>query len=190
MNDLARRSMALRIEATQLLQSGLLDVLGQYGTPYVVGSYALDLMVWRDLDIQLETIALNLAQCFSLGGALASLLRPLRMHFRDEHLARTAGLPQGYYWGLHLGDTAQSGWKIDVWATGPEQALTLRRDHDALARALTPESRRIILEIKAAIWNHPGYRRTFSSYDVYQAVVQDGVTSDGGFWTYLGQKHE
>ncbi|MDP9313258.1 MAG: nitrous oxide reductase accessory protein NosL [Chloroflexota bacterium] len=188
MENLTRRPALLRTEATRLLQNGLLDVLQQYGSPHVVGSYALDLMVWRDLDLQLVTDDLNLAQCFTLGGALASLLMPVRMHFRNEHIARTPGLPQGYYWGLYLGETAHGGWKIDVWATDRDQYAALCSAQDALRGTLTPEMRRAILEIKAVVWNHPGYRQTFTSQDVYHAVVQHGVTTVDEFWTFLRQK--
>lgn len=32
-----------------LYDFGLLNELNRYGTPYIVGSYAMDLMAWNDL---------------------------------------------------------------------------------------------------------------------------------------------
>jgi hypothetical protein len=33
-------------------------------------------------------------------------------------------------------------------------------------------NRAVIIEIKAACWHHPEYRRGFTSADVYEAVVE------------------
>src|SRR5205823_1225812 len=43
----------LRDEADRLLDSGLRKILDDYGELYVIGSYALGLMVWRDLDLHI-----------------------------------------------------------------------------------------------------------------------------------------
>ena len=46
----------LKTEADELLyKKGVFDLLQKYGTPHVTGSYFLNLMTWRDLDIYLET---------------------------------------------------------------------------------------------------------------------------------------
>ncbi len=190
MDDPATRNAQLRTEAEQLLTSGLLDVLARYGIPHVAGSYALGLMVWRDLDLYLETKQLSLTQFFMLGGDLANLLTPIRMSFRNERIARTPGLPHGLYWGVYLGNGSHGAWKIDVWAIEPEQYQALSSHQEAIADTLTPETRRTILNIKAAIWNKPDYRRTFSSQDVYQAVLQHDVTTLDEFWNYVRQKGE
>lgn len=44
-----------------LCESGLLDELSRYGNVHIVGSYSMNLMVWNDLDIDVENeaIALN-----------------------------------------------------------------------------------------------------------------------------------
>jgi hypothetical protein len=41
----------IRNEADRLLGCGLMKVLAEYSEAHVVGSYALRLMTWRDLDI-------------------------------------------------------------------------------------------------------------------------------------------
>src|SRR5215210_9334931 len=107
----------IRSEADRILQSGLLALLAAYGEVHVLGSYALGVMTWRDLDVHLVHEQLAVEPFFRLGGELAALLRPHRMHFRDESIVATAGLPRGLYWGIYLGDERAGAWKIDLWHT-------------------------------------------------------------------------
>jgi hypothetical protein len=69
-------------------------------------------MTWRDLDIHLVREQADVRAFFALGGEIAALLAPPRMHFRDESRQRTPGLPPGFYWGVYLGDERAGAWKI------------------------------------------------------------------------------
>jgi hypothetical protein len=53
---------------------------------------------------------------FEMGGALSKVISPVKMQFGNEHIAKTAGLPLGYYWGIYLGNERAGAWKIDIWA--------------------------------------------------------------------------
>lgn len=46
-------SREIRSEADRILASGLLAILERYGDVHLIGSYALGLMTWRDLDCYL-----------------------------------------------------------------------------------------------------------------------------------------
>ncbi|HEY0737251.1 MAG TPA: hypothetical protein VGD69_20200 [Herpetosiphonaceae bacterium] len=187
MSDLDQRDVELRVEAEQRVLPGLLRVASRYGAPHLSGSYVLNLMVWRDLDLYLEANDLNLASFFVLGGELADTLAPVRMRFRNERLAQTPGLPHGLYWGIYLGE-ARRAWKIDLWLVDSSQYHVLQSTIETIAVRLTPSARRIILEIKTAIWNDPRYRREVTSRDVYAAVLDQGVTTLEEFWAYIRQK--
>ena len=54
-----------------------------------------------------------------------------------------------------------------------------------IAQRLTPASRGKILEIKSQCWMKLGYRRTFSSRDIYRAVLEKGIDNLAGFDAYL-----
>lgn len=43
----------IRTEADDILRSGLLSILGGHGEVHRVGSYGLELVTWRDLDIEI-----------------------------------------------------------------------------------------------------------------------------------------
>jgi hypothetical protein len=172
------RDGELRAEADGLLESGLRKLLEAYGEVHVIGSYALRLMTWRDLDIHVVRTGLDRGAFFELGGQIAELLRPHRMHYRDETAVATPGLPRGFYWGVHLGD---GGWKIDVWSEEPDGFAATRAFGERIAGRLTDENRGAILRIKSACWRHPEYRRGFGS----TAVLEHGVADTDQFWAYL-----
>jgi hypothetical protein len=175
----------IRNEADGLLDAGLRTLLARYGDVHIVGSYALGLMTWRDLDIHLVHEDPDLPAFFRLGGEMAVLLQPARMHFRDERRVATPGLPPGLYWGVYLGDERAGAWKIDVWMTNGRAFEEVQAFGDRVASRLDARTRRAILAIKRACWRHPQYRRAFTSADVYSAVLDRGVRDAAGFWADL-----
>jgi len=106
----------IRTEADEILRSGLLSILDRHGAVHMVGSYVLGLMTWRDLDIHVVREDLDVRTFFALGGEIAGLMKPHRMHLRDESAVGTPGLPRGFYWGVYLGDERSGAWKIDILA--------------------------------------------------------------------------
>ena len=116
--DPIARDEALCAEADRILwKRGLHRLLAQYGEVHPVGSYALHLMVWRDLDLYLLAPDITVDTFFGLGRQIAKLLDAPRMHYRDERSGHTPGLPRdGLYWGIYLDDERAGAWKIDLWA--------------------------------------------------------------------------
>jgi hypothetical protein len=188
------KSRLLRAEATAILEElGLYILLQTFGRVVVHGSYELDLMVWRDLDIYLclipGTATFQLSGFFELGARVAELLPAHRMHFRNELAAPTDGLPKGLYWGVHLREGPYGPWKIDIWAIDADELARLTEYQQSVARQLTPESRRVILEIKSLLHNHSEYRRGFGARQIYDAVLSSGVRDIAGFVAYLREKN-
>ena len=171
-----------------MLDSGLRTLLAESGDVHIVGSYALGLMTWRDLDIHVVQEDPDVETFFQLGGRIAALLHPHRMHFRDESSVGTPGLPRGFYWGVYLGDERQGAWKIDIWQTNRDGFDEVRQFGERIAERLDPASREAILAIKAICWTHPEYRRSFTSADVYSAVLDRGVRDVNAFWTDLRER--
>jgi len=161
----------LYTEADALVHS-MDGILKRYGQPHYTGSYALKLMTWRDLDIYLDVNNMTEASFFELGGALAAALNPVKMSFRNEKLARTEGLPVGLYWGIYL-----NTWKIDVWAMEHDECMQRLQYCNNIAKKLTPETIQAIIDIKSKCWQDPGYRKSFSSKDIYEAVLEKGITN-------------
>lgn len=184
--SLQNLNTAIKQEADDILyHKGLLDILKSFGTPHISGSYALNLMTWRDLDIYLEVENNTAADFFLLGSKIATALNPVKMSFRNEIIKRTEGLPHGFYWGIYLGDERNGAWKIDIWAVDKTECTRLLDFCKEIETKLTPESSLQILGIKSQCWKDLNYRRSYTSMDIYNAVLEEGVSTLEAFDDYL-----
>jgi hypothetical protein len=188
-NSLQNLNTVIKKEADDILHGkGLLDILSSHGTAHISGSYALDLMTWRDLDIYLEAENITEQEFFLLGGKIASSLHPVKMSFRNEILKGTEGLPNGLYWGIYLGDERNGAWKIDVWAINKAECNKLLNFCADIEKKLTPQTAANIMDIKSQCWKDPNYRRSYTSMDIYDAVLMEGVANIQAFKHYLRKK--
>jgi hypothetical protein len=189
-NNYVDINSSIKKEADHILyEQGLLKLLEEFGEPKVSGSYSLDLMTWRDLDIYLVTANIKSIDFFKLGSGIHSLLNPIKMSFRNETIANTSGLPYGLYWGVYLGDERKGAWKIDVWAVEKKEYDRLDKFFIQLKNQLTADHAQTIMEIKSQCWQHPQYRKSFSSMDIYKAVLENNVITLEGFISYLKDKN-
>jgi hypothetical protein len=184
--DVSSLDILIRKEADQMLyEKGLFALLRNYGTPHITGSYDLELMTWRDLDIYLESNTISEAEFFDLGKKLVILFDPVKMSYRNERKAATVGLPSGLYWGIYLGDERRGAWKMDIWTMDTEELGRRIKFCADIKSRLTAETRKAIIEIKSQCWKNPAYRRSFSSTDIYTAVLDHRITGMQEFENYL-----
>jgi hypothetical protein len=168
----------LKTEADLLIRRcGLPELLVVYPGWFIGGSYSYDLMCWRDLDIYVLDVQHDLKRCFDVGYELTQRLAAKKSRFTNNVGAE----PNGFYWGIKLGDERQGAWKLDVWfldQAGYEQHATYSAN---LRERLTPEHRSIILAIKEAYWRQPLYRATVTSDLIYRAVLDNDVRTISDF---------
>ncbi len=187
--DLIKLDEAIRAEADGMLDSqGLRKLLGEYGKVHIAGSYALRLMVWRDLDIYLEADDLSLSAFFDLGGKIAASLEPVWMSFRNHRLQPLPTGLQSLYWGVRLGDIHQGAWKIDIHAMDSWTCTQQLAGSMQLVARLNEQSRLRILDIKSQCWQLPQFRKEFTSMDIYEAVLDHGVTDMTGFRKHMAER--
>jgi hypothetical protein len=177
---------SIKKEADKILYGrGLINILNSFGIPHVHGSYSLDLMTWRDLDVYLEVDNISLTDFFVLGERICNSFAPIKMSFRNELKAKTKGLPEGLYWGIYLGNERAGAWKIDIWAVRLSECEQLLQYCSNIKRRLNSEVSQRIMEIKSQCWQDPEFRRSYSSSDIYRAVLDNDVTSIEGFKEYV-----
>jgi len=179
----------LKDEADDIFyRQGLLAILSKYGVPHLTGSYSLNLMTWRDLDIYIHKENMSETEFFQLGAEINKKFRPVKMSYRNERITQTIELPLGLYWGVYCGNERKGAWKIDIWAVDENECHRLLKFCDDIAAKLTPLSKEIILTIKSNCWQDPEYRRSYMSSDIYKAVLDKRVTSVEEFRSYLKTK--
>jgi hypothetical protein len=177
----------IKREADALLyEQGLLASVQALGPTFVGGSYAYNLLCWRDLDLYVLAPDVTLGQFFALGARITHQFAAHKAFFTDNR----AHAPAGLYWGIRLGDTRKGAWKFDIWALGEAEYTRTIHEAIALASQLTAQQREVIVALKLAYWNTPQYRDTITSALIYEAVVQHGVTSRDAFEQFVeAQKH-
>jgi len=184
---LEARNTSIKAEANKILhEHGLLKILGKFGATFVTGSYALGLMMRRDLDINIATDNMTAKTLFKMGGEIAAALNPARILYINEYVVRHPRLPLGYYLGVNMGrieDPEQ--WNIDIWAMDTKQFNKNKQTIIDLQSAINDENRLMILEIKRKSLEHPWYQRSFFSMDIYQAVIYEGVKTTEEFFKWL-----
>ncbi|HJP95428.1 MAG TPA: hypothetical protein VJ875_26000 [Pyrinomonadaceae bacterium] len=180
---------ALRAEADVLLyELGLKKLIEEYAPVHITGSYALQLMVWRDLDIMMNAPGITVGQFFDLGKRITVLLAPWKMFFTNSRENSSNDYPSGLYWGIRMGDIKRGAWKIDLWAFDSDQFREKVLEGEALKSRLTEKNRLIILDLKGQLWDKPEYRDTITSQDIYAAVLDREVKTLDEFFRFIKKK--
>lgn len=191
MNDLLSMDEMLRAEADTLLyERGLRKLIEEYAPLYVTGSYTLRLMVWRDLDLAMDATAITVSEFFDLGKRITRLLSPWKMFFTNNRDNSGGRYPRGLYWGIRMGDIKRGAWKIDLWAFDSDEYCSKVQECEVLKGRLNGENRLTILNLKSQLWDKPQYRDTITSQDIYEAVLDHGVDSLDGFYSYVEKKRQ
>ncbi len=182
---------ALQQEADAVdAEFGLTGLLASVGEPIRVGSSALGLMVWRDLDITVKCPDLPVEPVAAIGARLAADQRVQQVLFRNDtgRWNSDPAYPDGLYLGLKCRTDAGADWKIDIWFVDrPDRQPDLTHLR-TLSPRLTPETRLAILTIKSAWADRPEYGRSVQSFDIYSAVLDAHVRTVQGFGEWLASR--
>lgn len=177
--EILEHSKKIRDEAGELLnKEGLLKLLASFGTIRVIGSYTLDTMTWRDIDISMvlpnrQDIALFL----EIGTKIAMKFQITKMSYSNHFIRNFPGFDHGLYWGILLLYNEQE-WKIDLWGYGESDFNSHMSDFDNLHDEIKSANRTAILRVKHDISQRPDYRsEVYNSMAVYRAVIHENVTT-------------
>jgi hypothetical protein len=187
--DHARR---LREEADALLFGrGIEALLKRYGDVIYAGSYALDLMAWPDIDLNL--VVSKGKDFASIAAKLASEFiqwkEAVRVKFeRNLHL-RFPDLPVGLYLGvkLDIGDW-KIPWKLDIWIVDESEGCKTEEKTKEIRKLLSPEKREKILMWKERLMTPEGRTPSFSGYWLYRALLVLELEEEKEILAYLRKK--
>ncbi len=162
-------------EAAELVRADLEldDVLAGLGEPHLVGSAALGLMVWPDLDITVVCAALDVAALSRAAVDLVSHPRVRQLTLRNDSGAwniHPEKYPDGVYWGIDYRDGQ------------PEL------EHRRLVRRRTPTgSQTCVMSVSSA---RPTHARDAERHPRHQASLGEpaGVRPDGEVVRHLHRR--
>jgi hypothetical protein len=182
----------LQTEAAQV--RALLDldrVLAAAGEPVVVGSAALGLMAWRDLDITVVCPSIDKSAVLAVAAELAAHQDVKALQYRDDTgrwNQEPDQYPDGLYLGLRYHPAAQPEWRLDVWFVDDPSRQPDLAHLRTLPERLTDDARVAILRIKTLWSARPQYGSSVRSWDIYTAVLDHGVptTSEFDRWREQG----
>ncbi len=189
--DLLDRQSRLQVEAARVIQDvGLRELLATIGEPVQVGSVALGLMVWRDIDLTVLCPRLDLELVFGLGASIAVHPRVRGLQFRNDtgHWNQDPLYPDGLFWGVEYRGEDGETWEMDIWFIHENDRQPDMQHLEEFLPRLTDETRLAILTIKDVWRRTPLYGREVSSYDCYTAVLDHGVRTIEEFQTFLDSR--
>lgn len=180
--NLVLQADELQQHANEVLKAlNLFRFLSNYGFPRVVGSAALGLMTWRDIDIDLEVPGnLKEEDFWETSKYLLAKEKVTLLTLTDNRHMKEKNRPPSMYIGVKYIDNKEAIWKIDIRFVSEENAIA-QKYIDSIKPRLTTEARKAILDIKSIIAHDTRYRTEISSVDIYNAVLEEGVVDLDGF---------
>lgn len=181
MDQLLEKSRKFKKDADQLLaDSKLLDLLNKYGEVKLTGSYAYDLMMCGDIDIEVfGDFTRRKAQ--SILNDLISNTEFTGYMFFDWVKYEQPKWPKGYYIGFkQLLPGYEFQWKIDIWFMKENRNSAIEY-HNRLSN-IDDKTKSIILGLKEYIKTSNWQA---DSTKIYDAVLDHGVKDAEGLKKYL-----
>ncbi|WP_010271689.1 hypothetical protein [Paenibacillus senegalensis] len=191
--DLLARQLQLQAEADAVAdEMNLAQLLTAAGTPVKVGSAALGLMTWRDLDLTVVCPKLDIAAISGIASQLMNNSRVRELKFiNDTGSWNTDPLyPDGYYIGLNYQSKSGSKWELDIWFVDePEKQPDLQHIR-TMPGLLTQEAVISILHIKTVWATRSEYGKQVKSFDIYTAVLDNQVRTPAEFERWLQNRNQ
>jgi hypothetical protein len=188
-NELDARQSALQAEAAVLLDE--LDrskIFAEFAALEVMGSYISGLMCRRDLDV-----GVLVGADYAPGDVLRLISRLVEFpgvigfDYRDERADRSpTGLIKDERYHLPvLIERATGIWRLDLalWLHDIHDNVTAW--HQSLRNSITSEQRAAVLRIKDVWYELPSYPDQIGGFEVYTAVINDGVRTPEQFRGWL-----
>ncbi len=186
--DLLARQLQLQAEADEIAEEmHLMQLLASTGKPIKVGSAALGLMAWRDLDITVVCSKLNIADISGIAAQLMSnpQIRDLKFINDTGNWNTDPTYPDGYFLGMTYESNSGNQWELDIWFVDePEKQPDLQHIR-TMSDRLTPETVASILSIKTVWAARAEYGKQVKSFDIYTAVLDNNVRTPAEFRRWL-----
>jgi hypothetical protein len=185
-DELIAQQLSLHEEGQNLLDSiQIIPFMSKFGTPKIVGSFQLGLMVWPDIDIELEK-EINESDYWETVHFIFQTQNLKNISIMDFRKSNNPITPKGLYINAEYYRKDNDPWNIDIWFIPPRNKIE-DNFNEWMQKNLKEEHRVPILQIKQAVYTNPQYRKQIFSVDIYKAVIEKGVKNIEGFKQYLNE---
>lgn len=165
----------------KLSETNIIESLKKHGEAYITGSYALNLMTRKELDINLVLDNPSYEIVVEILNDVMKLLSPISLDYRNRTLPETKIRIDGHWLFVKCLD----GWKFDIWVIGREEHRNQMEIFHKLENKLTKENRKIIMDIKQQSLQDIDIAKTYTGQSVYDAVLDNGITTFAEYKDYL-----
>lgn len=165
----------------KLSETKILEALSNYGEAYITGSYALDLMVRKEMDVNIALDKPTNETVIEILDDVMRLLSPISLDYRNRTLPETKIRIDGHW----IFAKCLDGWKFDIWVIGREEHEKQMKMFDELESRITDANRATIMEIKQQAQQDEEISKTYTGQSVYDAVLDNGITSFAEYKGYL-----
>ncbi|GAA1345065.1 hypothetical protein [Arthrobacter roseus] len=167
-------------------QLGIDEELRRLGEPMLTGSAALHVMVARDIDV---IIAVPRLDAETRGAVVAIGARlSVRPDVREVIFRNDTGkwnteptYPDGLYLRLECTDERGELWTMDLWFVDEPARQPDIQHLESIGAWITPVTQAHILAIKRATLGIRDDGSRLPSYDVYKAVLDEGIRTPEEF---------
>jgi len=178
----------LQKEAKDLLNNkSLWKPFTPHGTIHVVGSTYLDLLVFPDLDVYYEiSDSSNVIDVFSEAARyIIGMDNVTSLEIEKELYKRYPGVPEGIVFQYRI-NNGKRLWKVDIWAIADKKVFEEKiQESKKFKVQITKKKRKLILLAKHELSKPFGRTPVGSSYLVYKAVLEEGLSSVDQIITYI-----
>lgn len=183
---------SIRNNAKQILESKNIDsTIRKMGDLFYTGSYALDLMTWNDIDMQVvlkEDVnpIEALGSIFNLLAKDPDFIEAQMIHFRGNFKPKA---PRGVYLGIKMDCPDLGGlWKLDIWSLAKLDFEKNRSLIETLSSKLDPHNRGLILELKHEMMAGSKRVPQMGSHFLYQAILLEGIREKEALYKYFANQ--
>jgi hypothetical protein len=187
--DYLTLAKTIRANATQLLDAKQIDVtIKKMGQLFYTGSYALDLMTWNDIDMQVVLkdgvdAVQALGTFFTFISQDRDFIEAQMINFTGNYKPK---MPRGVYIGVKLNSPQFGGeWKLDLWALTKEDFKKNQKLLDLLQSKLTQARQKEILAYKHEMMVKNGRVPQMGSHMLYQALLIEEIEGRDALFDYL-----
>lgn len=168
-------------QANRILKDcGLLNELKNYGTPHIIGSYKMNLMAWNDLDIDVENDSMSLDKLYQLTNYILNSFNPI-WYEAKEKINEQGNKVWFHGFEFYLDNEL---WNVDIWFLNKQEIEKVEKYCDDISEKIknNKQLRTAIMEIKRELIKRNLYSfDKFTSMDVYDAVINNGVMNVDNF---------